>query len=613
MEGSAPTGIAASGSIRRLWSRSDWVDPFVRPNPAREGLVRVVTSIALVWGALYLLWRVATTLDGTAALSAAFLLVAEILGLAVFAGRAWSASASPIVAADAPDAPRPGTTAVIDASSRSIDELRTTLVSTRRVYGLEGVIVVDRDESRWLRTIAERFGAAMAGPDKTLGEVVAGVSTPWVLRMRAGDLPMPDLLTMTAPACSAPDVGVVQVGIEEADPTSYEHDPGGLWSLDPFDHEVVRPSLASRGSIPWYGDGPVMVRTAAIGATGVADDDLSDAARGVALRLCGYRISYVPLTLARVRGPRTLSESLQRRWGHLAPRAKVAFSPDVRRLAPKERAAHRLAVVPLVSAVQRLALVVAAVTTMGLAQQPLNASGADLVVMAVPAYLLRWSAHLLLGRGRLAPFSILRSDLRSIGVDITLLSERRRGQERGLGLLMALAVALHFVVAVTAISVWRDWPDRLPAEVAVVALVISSGFLGVAMEAVLDAVLRRQRRAHHRVRLGLVTCRLQEFEGHLVNLSTGGAGVVVDCAIDEAPQPGSVTTIAFRIPDADGAWRNVSTLVHIAHRMAEGAEATRLGLTFDDPTDSPLDPVVEFLTIDRRLLALGRRNLEPAA
>jgi hypothetical protein len=37
----------------------------------------------------------------------------------------------------------------------------------------------------------------------------------------------------------------------------------------------------------------------------------------------------------------------------------------------------------------------------------------------------------------------------------------------------------------------------------------------------------------------------------------------------------------------------------------------RLGLAFDDPTDAPLDPVVEFLTIDRRLVALGRH--EPVA
>lgn len=585
----------------------------MRPGPAPEGLVRVVTWIALAWGGLYLSWRVVATLGGVAPLSAAFLLAAEILGLVVFAARAWSASAPPIVVVEAPDAPKPSAIAVIDAGSRSIDELRTTLVSTRRVDGLEGVIVVDRDGSRWLRTIAERFGAVIADPDKSLVDVVAGVSTPWVLRMRAGDLPMPDLLTMTAPACSAPDVGVVQLGIEEADPTSYEHDPGGYWSLDPFDHQVVRSSLASRGSIPWYGDGPVMIRTAAIGAVGDLDDDVSDPALGVALRLSGFRIGYVPLTLARVRGPRTLGESLQRRWVRLAPRVGVAFSPNVRRLVPTERVAHRLAAIPLVSALQRMALVAAAVTTMGLAQQPLKASGVDLLVMAVPAYLLRWSAHLLLGRGRLAPFSILRSDLRSIGVDITLLSVRRRGQKRGLGLLMALAAALHFVVVVTAIAVWRDWPDRLPAEVAVVALVISSGFLGVAMEALLDALLRRQRRAHHRVQLGLVTCRLEEFEGHLVDLSTGGAGVLIDCAIDEAPEPGSVTTIAFRIPDADGAWRNVSTLVHIAHRVAESAEQTRLGLTFDDPTDSPLDPVVEFLTIDRRLVALGRRAFDTAA
>ena len=110
-----------------------------------------------------------------------------------------------------------------------------------------------------------------------------------------------------------------------------------------------------------------------------------------------------------------------------------------------------------------------------------------------------------------------------------------------------------------------------------------------------------------------MTCRLQELDGQLVDLSTGGAGVVLPCGLETAPEPETVTTMAFRIPDADGAWRSVTTLVHVAHRAVEGDNETRVGLTFDDPTDAPLDPVVEFLTIDRRLVALGRRDASLAS
>lgn len=595
------------------------MDPFTGRSPVPEWAVGPLARVALAFGTLYLSWRVATTLDGAEPIAATVLLVAELLGLIVFAARVRSASATPIAPVEAPDALRPSTIAVIDATGRSGDELRTTLVSTCRVGGLDGVIVLDRDGSRWLRTIAVRFGATMADSDRTLMEIVATVSAPWVLRMQAGDLPMPDLLTLCAAPCSAPDVAVVQLGIEAAELTSYEYDPSGRWSLDPFDHQIVRPSLASRGSIPWYGDGPVMVRPAAL--SGLVDTsfgngihrDSSDPELGVALLKAGHRIGYLPLTLARVRGPRTLAQSLARRRARLAPLVRVAFSRDLDGLGRTERVAHRLAGLPLLSALHRLASVAAVVVVMGLAQQPLVAPGAHLLVIAGPAYLLRWTVHLLLGRGRLGPFSVLRSDLRSMGTDLTLFGngpDRRRGS---FVLLLGMVIALGLAVLVTAFSVWRDWSDRLPAEDAAVALLIAGGLLGVAIEVSLDAAVRYQRRGHHRIRLGLVTCRLGEFDGQVIDLSMGGAGVVVVCPIDQAPESGSLTTLAFRIPDADGAWRNVSTLVQISHRAAESPTETRLGLAFDDPTDEPLDQVVEFLTIDRRLVALGRRTFQPSA
>ncbi len=589
------------------------MDPFSRPNPTREGVVRLVSRLALLWGLLYVVWRAVTTLQGTAPAAAGFLLLAEVLGLVTFAARTRSASATPITPVEVPDAPTPHAVAVIEATGASIDELRTTLVSTRRVAGLDRVIVVDHDGSRWLRSIADRFGATFSDGSRTELQVVAEVSAPWVLRMIAGDLPMPDLLEMAAATCSAPDIGVVQLGIEEADPASFEHDPTGRWSLEPFEHQVVRPSLASRGSIPWYGDGPVLVRPAALSSAGLGAEQPSTPDLGVRILAAGFRITHLPITLARVRGPRTLGESLARRQTRLAPQIRTALSPSIRQLRRPERVAHQLCLVAPLSAVQRILLVATAMLTMGFAQIPLTASAAELAGFAIPAYGLRWVAHLLLGRGRLGPFSILRSDLRSVGVDISLFGESRDRRRGSLGLLALLVAVIDVVVIVTAISVWRDWGDRLPAEVAAVALAIAGGFLGVAMEVLLDAAARRQRRQHHRVRLGLVTCRLQELDGQLVDLSTGGAGVVLPCGLETAPEPETVTTMAFRIPDADGAWRSVTTLVHVAHRAVEGDNETRVGLTFDDPTDAPLDPVVEFLTIDRRLVALGRRDASLAS
>ncbi len=595
--GGTPTQVLEDGDDR------EGVDPFARPDATRQTLVRLCSRSALVWGILYLAWRSGETLSGADVPAATALLGAEVLGLLMFAGMVRSASATPLARVDAVDAVVPDTIAVIDATGASVDELRTTLVCARRVEGLDRVLIVAPESGRSFEAVAERFGATIVEPDRTVMMSVQAAPSHWVLRLRAGDLPMPDLLTVCAGVCSAPDLGVVQLGFEEADPVSYDHDPVRRWSTDSFDRQVVRPSLDARGSMPWFGGEPVLVRPSALQSIDLSGGDPTDPALGVSMLGAGYRIGQVPHTLARVRGPRTPADSLRRRRARLKPQLRVVFSRAVTRLPIPELSSHYLLALPVMRAFQRLLLVVSALLTLGMAQLPLAASGVDLAVIAAPAYLLRWSAQLLLGRGRLGPFSMLRSDLRTLGADLGLPGLTRF---HGLGPLITIVVLLHGAIVMGAMSFWQGRADRLPTGAAVVAFVIISVFVGVAMEVLFDALVGRQKRLHQRIGLGLVTCRLQEVEGRLVDLSTVGAGVVIACPVADAPESGSVTTVAFRILDAEGAWRNVSALVKIIHRAAESSTETRLGLEFDEPTDAPLDPVIEFLTIDRHLVALGR-------
>lgn len=589
------------------------VDPFARGERTNQRLIGLTARLALAWTAIYLLWRAVFTLGASDPVGAGVLLTAEVLAFLVFASRVRAAGPTPIEVVVSPDAPMPDIAAVVEATGTSVDELRTTLVALRRVAGLDRTIVVDREGSRWLRTIAERLDVTVVERSVAFDEAVISAGTSWVLLLRSGDLPMPDLVTVAAPRCSSPDVAVIQVGLEEADPTPFEYDPDGHWSLEPFEQQVVRPALATRGSIPWYGDGPALVRRSAVASLGsVGSGHMLDSSRRIGLDLIrnGRTVTHLPLTLARVRGPDGLGDSLVRRHGR-AVRALRALRPaDLRAVPAAARMAHLDAVFPTVSAAQRVLLVLAGLLVLGLGQVPMRTSLGALLMFAVPSYLLRWVTHRLLGRGRLGPFSIMRSDLRSLGVDLMPWGRirNRRANRAGLGALLTAVVALDAAVVVAAVSMWMESSDRLPIAVATAALVLTVGFLGVATEVLIDALARRQRRTTQRVRLGLVTCRVGEIEGQLVDLSTGGAGVAVADLEAGELETGSVTTVSFRIPDADGAWRNVSALVRIAHHRADPDGGVRLGLAFDDPTDAPLDPVVEFLTIDRRLVALGRHE-----
>jgi len=588
------------------------VDPFARSSTTKERTVSASAEAALVVSVVYLAWRAGVTLGGADFLAASLLLGAEALSVVVFAARVRSARHEPIEVVASPGAPQPDVAAVVDATGTSIDELRTTLVALRRVAGVDRTIVVDREGSRWLRTVAERLDATVVERSVSFDEAVVSSGYSWVLLMRSGDLPMPDLVSVSAARCSSPDVAIIQVGIEEADPTSFEHDPNGHWSLEPFEQQVVRPGLAAQGSIPWFGDGPTLVRRSAVSALdSVGVGHMLDNSRRIGLDVIrsGMTVTHLPLTLARVRGPQGLGESLVRRHRRASQALRALRRNDLRGIPRSAKVAHYLAVVPMIAAIQRVLLIASAILVLAFDQLPMRAELLYVALLAVPSYLLRWNTHVLLGRGRLGLFSILRSDLRSLGVDLLPFGKVRPEASRaGLSAVVVVVVALHAAVIVTALAMWRDWPNRLPVAVAATALALTAGFLGIAMEVLLDAIARRQRRANHRVRLGLVTCRIEELDGQLVDLSTGGAGVVVAGTPDGTLAVGDVTTVAFRIPDADGAWKSVSALVHVAHRSPDPDGGTRLGLSFDDPTDAPLDPVVEFLTIDRRLVALGRHE-----
>jgi hypothetical protein len=583
-------------------------DPFARPNTTNEALVTLSARVALVWAVGYLGWRTLFTLSGADAPASLVLLAAEALAVVVFAAYVRSARMTPMVVVASPDAPPPDAAAVVDASGSSVEELRTTLVSLRRVAGLERILVVDPGGSRRLRTIAERLDASVVEASVSFDEAVRSTGTSWVLLLRSGDLPMPDLVSVCAPRCSSPDVAVVQVGVEEAEPTSFDHEPDGHWSLETFEQQVARPSLAARGSIPWYGDGPALVRRSALRTIEHSDvGNVLDDSRRVGLELIrnGMTVTQLPLTLARVRGPRGLGERVVRRHQRTRIALRALRPRDLAGVDRSAQATHLLALAPLIAAVQRILLIIAAILILGLGQVPMNTTLIEVAVIAIPGYLIRWHSHRVLGRGRLGPLSILRSDLRSLGVDLVPFGRPPVWAARAA--LSVAVLALYMTVVVATVSIWRNSAGHLPAATAIAAFVLTSGFVAVATEVLLDAMARRHRRSDHRVGLGLITCRIEEHDGQLVDLSTGGAGVV----LTEAPDgltAGSVTTVSFRIPDAEGAWKNVSALVHVAHRSVDPHGGTRLGLTFEDPTDAPLDPVIEFLTIDRRLVALGRHE-----
>ena len=344
-----------------------------------------------------------------------------------------------------------------------------------------------------------------------------------------------------------------------------------------------------------------MVRPTAI--RGVPGAEPSTIELGLHALATGYRVTVAPRTLARLRGPRSLSESLRRRFDRTSALRRRA-GQRLGQLPSSVRRAFRVSLADPLAAVQRVLLVVVAVLALGFGRLPLAPDSPGLVAaVALTAYGTRWHAHQWLGRGRLGLLRLFRNELRCIGVDLAFgrpaLFSLAGSRTRVLGVLTA---ALAGAVTLGTIGAWRGWARMSTTETAV-TLAFTAGFLIVAV----DVVARWQRRVDHRVRLGHVAARLDDRDGQLHDLSLGGCAVVVPGA--EAHSIGTEATVSFRIPDADGAWRDVAAPVRVAHVAPLPDGAVRLGLAFLAPVDPSLDPVVEFLTIDRRLVALGRRHL----
>ena len=236
-----------------------------------------------------------------------------------------------------------------------------------------------------------------------------------------------------------------------------------------------------------------------------------------------------------------------------------------------------------------------------------------MMALALPTYGLRWCAQLLLGRGLLGPLSLLRSELRTFGADLGALAPSSLAVHvSGLGPLVVALFALLAAVATRVALTWAGVEHGLGFAVAV-ALSLAAVLIGAAAGVLVESYTEVQRRDHRRVRLGMVTCRVEEQDGFLLDISGGGVSVALPVTDPSVLTVGSVTVLAFRVPDADGQWTGVSTIVHVVRVIPDGDGGVRLGLEFDDPTAAPLDAVADFLTARSTGSSPRRARLLPSS
>lgn len=541
---------------------------------------RALLAAAVAFGVAYLGWRL-TTLGSGGRLGLSIPLFAlELWGmvqLVAFAYEGWH-RAAPTVDAK----PSERLDVVVTAHGASPSEVDNTLIAVEGLTDIASVTVVD--DAPFERRL------------------LAGGEAPFVLWLRAGQMPMPDLAPRVMAHFDDPRTAVVQIGVGALNQDSLAHLDRGRDEHSLF-HEVIGPSRSARGLGPWSGPGSVLRRS----AVSVAERTPLAQVGGVSsalvnLQADGHRTRYEARPLVRETAPDELDAYLAARREQaietLWPLRLGFRSTSGTRLNAGLVWSHLAAMSRFGGGLRLVGLVAVVMGTLLTGTLPFDAGLTTFAALAAGQALLALAARRSVARSTMASGDWLRQGWRTIGADLSAFAAvaglgptvtspsggQAAGGLRSVRHLVPLVVAtVGLELAILLRSATLLMPELLPAfgRGARIAAVTFGLLLLVPMVDVLQLVVtRRQRRRVSRVETDLAI-RAGAIDGRLVDLAPSGMGVVAPAGV-EPPEVGDALDLRLTVPvfgqpggrrvEVQGTVRAVSQLDAGAHRM--GLELT---------------------------------------
>ena len=222
---------------------------------------RLAAVVALGFGAVYLGWRVSSTLAGVSFWLAASTLLVETVGFLAVAVLIWALW--PVPGRREPVGLDADVEIVIRCAGTALEPLRATVLASRH---LGPISIVDLDARPEVATLARDMGAAYLAtdPGDIDGIILAAESAraSRLLLLDAGDIPRPDVLDRLLPWFDDPSVAVVQGMVVSATAESSEHGSGGRHDKE-FERRCLGPALGTRGLARFNGSG-ALVRTTSL-------------------------------------------------------------------------------------------------------------------------------------------------------------------------------------------------------------------------------------------------------------------------------------------------------------------------------------------------------------
>jgi cellulose synthase (UDP-forming) len=597
-------------------------------------LVRLITVLALGWGAVYLVWRLGWSSHGVVPALFVALFAAEVFGWVSLGAYAYLAWKPPPLERRSRHQTWPTIDVFVCTYDEPVSVVASTLVGCRAISEPHTTYLLDDGARPSMEALAAQLEAVyVTRPDNrhakagNINHALDVTHGELILMLDADHVPLPNILDATVNYFDDPEVALVQTPHDFSNRDSIQHTKLERNEQTLF-YQVIAPGKDRDNAMFWCGSAALIRRSALESVGGVLTDTVAeDFHTTIAMHARGWRTRYHSETLVQGLAPHDLAGFLlqRARWarGNLGVFRTKQNPLTCRGLSARQRTSYLSSLLNYFSSLQRLTLALVLTVTLASGSLPMHASAITLAALWLPWSVLAFAATLALGRGSLGPLDSTRYGLMTIGINLrgiaSLISSRagrfrvtpKEGIDTGglrvlrhLALLTTLGVVLG-AVWVLRILAWAKVVALPPMPTFALAVVVALGVweLACIAKVIVPLVRRRQRRTRFRMPVEM-RARIAGTTVRIDLRDVTPAGLGFDSPV--ACRPFSRLDVLTRIADRAGALNDTTLTLEVRScRRAAVSGQFRIGGRFVD-----LDPITQLRLVEFCDVVLSTEHVE---
>jgi cellulose synthase (UDP-forming) len=557
-----------------------------------QRLTCTLALAAMIWGTVYLTWRIGWTGAGASPVTFTMLLVTELYGFWALGTLTWFAwKRRP--ATRPPISSNPTVDVYVCTYDEPEEVVLATLAGCRALRYPHTTYLLDDGRRENMRELAELTGARyMTRPDNShakAGNINAALPRTegdLVLMLDADHVPMPDALDALVGYFEDPKVGLVQSPHDFSNQDSVQHYAVGRHEQSLFYH-VICPGKDRHGAAFWCGSAAVIRREALLGIGGVATETIAeDFHTTIRMQRDGWTSRYHDEVLVQGLAPHDLDGYLLQRdrWsrGNLAVFTLPESPLRAGELKPLQRLSYFASLAAYLAPPMRLLLLVTLALVLWAGWLPMHVDWLSLAILWFPAVALNLAAGSALARGYMRVAETTHYELMTMGIyaralrcaivpaktafKVTPKEGIDLGGTHALGRLkiacgLAVVLAAGIVMRVLDLFGVGPLPDLPPIAEGIIPLLALVELRRILRTLVLVSG-RRQRRLIYRFEGDAPALCLApggSVPGRLLDANAAGLGLLVTAPLEVGAQ----VPIRLHLEDSEGDPRDVRVVTEV--------------------------------------------------